>query len=61
VKAFVPIIMNLLNIKRVWGVCRGDNMASRRVLEKCSFSLKEKYFGCYHGENHEIYKYVYGM
>ncbi|HOP92829.1 MAG TPA: GNAT family N-acetyltransferase [Acetivibrio thermocellus] len=57
VKAFVPLIMKRLNIKRIWGICR----ASCRVLEKCSFSLKEKCFGDYKGQNQEIYKYVYEM
>jgi RimJ/RimL family protein N-acetyltransferase len=59
VKAFLPIIMKRLDIERIWGICHGDNMASRRVLEKCSFNLVDKYVGDYKGENCDICKYVY--
>lgn len=59
VMAFVPIIMMQLGIQQIWGVCREDNLASRRVLEKCSFDLVFCGTGSYHGREHEVCKYVY--
>lgn len=37
VAAFLPIIMARRSIAEIAGVCHGENMASRRVLEKCGF------------------------
>jgi [ribosomal protein S5]-alanine N-acetyltransferase len=56
---FVPVIMKYLGIKQIWGICRADNLASRKVLEKCNFKLGFKGIGNYKGRNHEIYKYLY--
>lgn len=61
VRAFVPLIMKKIGIARIWGICRGDNIASRKVLEKCSFILEHKGFGNYKGENYEICKYLYRL
>jgi ribosomal-protein-alanine N-acetyltransferase len=61
VNAFVPLIMKRLSITHIWGICRGDNIASRKVLEKCSFVLEHKGFGNYKGENHEIFKYLFTL
>lgn len=59
VAAFVPVVMKRLGIGQIWGVCRGDNLASRRVLEKCAFNLVFFETGNYKGQEHEICKYVY--
>lgn len=59
VAAFVPLVMKRLGIGEIWGICRGDNLASRRVLEKCAFNLAFFGTGNYKGQEHEIYKYVY--
>jgi len=61
VMAFVPVIANLLGITHIWGICRGDNIASRKVLEKCSFKLQNKSIGNYKGAQHEVYKYLYSI
>lgn len=37
VNAFLPVIMKNLNIDKIYGICRSDNFASRRVLEKSGF------------------------
>jgi len=37
VRAFLPVIMDNLGIQTIYGVCRFDNAASIRVLEKCGF------------------------
>ena len=39
VRAFVPVIMRWLGIKKMFGICRAENVASHRVLEKCGFRL----------------------
>jgi len=44
VKAFVPLIMKRLNIKRIWGICRGDNIASCRGFGKVFLQFKRKVF-----------------
>ena len=36
-RAFLPVVMAELGAARIYGVCRSDNFASRRVLEKCGF------------------------
>lgn len=59
--AFVPLIMKCLNISHIWGICRGDNLASRKVLEKCSFNLVHKEKGNYKGLEHEICKYLFRL
>jgi len=59
VMAFVPVISKLLGITHIWGICRGDNIASHKVLEKCSFKLQNKSIGNYQLEQHEVYKYLY--
>lgn len=61
VMAFVPVISELLGITQIWGICRGDNIASRKVLERCSFKLQNKSIGDYQGKQHEIYKYLYSI
>lgn len=59
VAAFVPLVMKRLGIGQIWGICRGDNLASRRVLEKCAFNLVFFETGNYKGQEHKICKYVY--
>ncbi len=58
--AFVPIIMKQLGINHIWGITRGDNIASCKVLKKCAFTLHYKGTGKYLGENYELCKYLYG-
>ena len=59
IQAFLPIIMDYLAVKEIYGVCLKSNLASRRVLEKCGF--KELFCGTdqYQGQEREIYKYLY--
>ncbi len=59
--AFVPIIMKQLGINHIWGITRGDNVASCKVLEKCFFTLQYKGTGKYLGGNYEICKYLYSQ
>lgn len=61
IRAFLPVIMERLSVTQIWGNCRGDNVASCRVLEKCSFKLEHKGLGKYHGENREICRYLFSL
>lgn len=59
VKAFLPQVMLKLGIKEIYGICRADNAASRRVMEKCGFALEFDGISKYHGEDHHIRRYIY--
>lgn len=57
VKAFLPIIMEQLDLDEMLGICLADNAASRRVLEKCGFLLEFDGIGPYHGQMQHICRY----
>ncbi|NMA37692.1 MAG: GNAT family N-acetyltransferase [Papillibacter sp.] len=57
VTAFVPYIMDKLKIDRINGICHYDNLASRRVLEKCGFKLIFDGMGLYQGRERHICRY----
>lgn len=57
--AFIPFIMRRLNTSELWGICRADNIASWRVLEKCGFVLEHEVEASYHGKIHMVRRYVY--
>lgn len=53
--------MKQLGIDQIWGITRGDNVASCKVLEKCSFTLQYRGAGKYLGEKYELCKYLYSQ
>ncbi len=55
-KAFLPVITKAAGIAEVYGICLKENLASRRVLEKCGFSPFFEGIGNYKGGQNEIYK-----
>ena len=59
VKAFLPVIMKQLGISVMAGVCLADNIASRKVLEKCGFVKEYEGPGDYHGSTREICRYSF--
>jgi len=59
VMAFIPIIKEKLGITEIWGICRADNVGSRKVLEKCRFELHDKAIRDYKGEQHEVCTYLH--
>ena len=48
-------------LERVYGICLSENVASKKVLEKCGFTKEFEGEGDYQGERREIAKYVFVM
>lgn len=59
VRAFLPVIMDRLNLTSVTGVCLAENAASIRVLEKCGFTRIFAGQGSYQGAMRSIVRYVF--
>lgn len=59
VQAFLPVIMDILELESVLGVCLADNLASVKVMERCSFKKFFDGIGDYQGEQREICKFLY--
>ena len=59
VKAFLPAMAQKLNIKKVYGICLAENLASVHVLEKCGFVQIFQGLGVYQGKESEIVKTVW--
>src|SRR3972149_3932810 len=58
VRYFVPYIMQRLNVRRLYGIIRADNLASGKVLEKSGFWLMEEKAASSHGKPALIRRYV---
>lgn len=58
-KAFLPVIMEKLNISSILGVCLKENVASIKVLEKAGFKKVFDGIDLYQGEEKEVVKYEY--
>lgn len=61
VKAFLPVIMPKLGIRRIAGICLSENRASVKVMERCSFVKEFEGVGPYQGEDREICKYIFSI
>lgn len=59
VQLFLPTIMKEKHIEDIEGICLKENVASRRVLEKCKFELVYEGRGDYQGTRQEICVYKY--
>lgn len=57
--AFIHYIMRRLGTDKLWGICRADNTATLRVLEKCGFELESEGEAVYHDKIRMIRRYVY--
>ena len=58
-KAFLPFIMEKLNIKEIIGICVIENIASIKVLEKGGFIKVYEGIGTYQDEERQICKFIY--
>lgn len=61
VKAFLPVIMDKLNITKIAGVCLADNKASVKVMERTGFVKEFEGIGKYQGEDRRICRFNYYM
>ena len=57
VRAFLPVEKKRLGIRKMEGVCLADNIASRKVMEKCGFVKEFEGEGDYQGARREICRY----
>ena len=57
VTAFLPEIMERISIDSILGICVAENIASRKVLEKCGFALEFEGNGLYHDEMRPVCRY----
>lgn len=58
-KVILPAIMEKVGIEKVYGICVSENIASKKVMEKCGFQKEYEGMGLYQGANRQIVKYVY--
>ena len=59
VQAFLPVIMDILELESMLGVCLADNLASVKVMERCGFKKFFDGIGDYQGEQRKICKFLY--
>lgn len=57
VKAFLPVIMEQMGLREIYGICHAANTASHRVMQKCGFKLEFTGMGLIQGKIQEIYRY----
>jgi ribosomal-protein-alanine N-acetyltransferase len=58
VNLYVEYLKKNTNIKEIYGVALADNLASRRVLEKCGFNLYFEGTGMYQSQKRTIIKTI---
>ena len=58
VSAFLPVMAKTVGHGEVYGVCLGENVASKHVLLKCGFKPVFEGTGEYQGEKREIFRSV---
>ena len=57
--AFLPAILPGMGLTMVYGICAEENEASRRVLERCGFSLWKRRTAVLYGRPAVLLKYRY--
>lgn len=57
VKVFLPVIMDRLQIDKIYGIVLEENIASHKVLEKNGFQLVFKGIDKYQGRDRALRKY----
>lgn len=58
-EAFLNDIMPRKGLDKVYGICVSENIASKKVMEKCGFQKEYEGIGEYQGESRQIAKYVF--
>ena len=59
VNVFLPFIMKHLSISEIIGICHAGNMASRKVMEGCGFTLVNERLGFYQWKIKKIREYKF--
>lgn len=59
VRAFLPVIMDKLELQAMLGICLAENLASVKVMERCGFKKVFEGVGNYQGEDRSICKFIY--
>lgn len=59
VQAFLPVIMEKLQLQEMQGICLKDNIASCKVMYRCGFAKVFEGTGLYQGQEREICRFVY--
>ncbi len=57
--AFIPYMLDKMKLDRIIGICLSDNIASKKVMEKCGFVHEFEGVGDYQGEKKSIAKYIF--
>ena len=60
-EAFLEYMKAEKELDKVYGICVSENLASKKVLEKCGFKKEYEGMGKYQGENVEIAKYIWSI
>ena len=59
VKIFLPVILETLQIDKIYGIVLEENVASHKILEKNGFKLIYKGIDQYQGKNRKLKKYIF--
>ena len=57
--AFLAKMMEKKQLEKVFGICVSENVASKKVMEKCGFRKEYEGMGAYQGEMRQIARYVF--
>ncbi len=60
-KNFLRYMMSEKKLEKVYGICLSDNLASKRVLEKCGFNKEYEGIDKYQGKDKEVAIYLFVM
>ena len=61
VKAFLPVIMPKLGLTSIKGICRAENKASVKVMERCGFIKEYEGMGPYQGQELPICRFTFTL
>ena len=61
VRAFLPVILPKLGIRKITGICLADNKASVKVMARCGFRKEYEGPGNYQGKERVICKFTYTL
>ncbi len=59
VRAFLPVVANIVNVTEIYGICLAANKASDAVMKKCGFINVYSGMGLYQGSDREIIKNIW--